>query len=332
MANEQQTLFDDELFPVSATPEAEADRDIPEPESRLKEWSYSRREVFEKCQRLYYYQYYGASSRTAKDDPQKPQLKFFKQISNRYMRAGDIMHWGISCSLRARANRKSEWSPLFLVEFARKKFQEDLKFSRSYRENTPLPDDQSAPTLLMEFYYGLSNAEQLCGEVEEKMVKALQNYQTAAEYAIFRSGVDGDQVKIESPISVKHQGVSLRGKVDLAYARSGRATVVDWKMGEGDSGTDSLQLLFYAIWAMTTFGCQAEQVELFKAHLGNASVNQFEFGIKSVARAKARISQDVERMRAVDDYGRDGVVDAFTPCGQDRVCAGCVFQSVCPKE
>ena len=328
----QQYLFGDDPQAPPPAPEPNLDDEQPDPGARLKEWSYSRREVFEKCQRLYYYQYYGAKKRTAKTEPLKERLRFLKDISNRYMRAGDIMHWAISCSLKARAKKGSEWSQNFLIEFARKRFQEDLSFSRGYKEGTPLPAEMSAPVLLMELYYGMADAEKRCGEVEAKMVRALQSFQTVAEYVPFRSGVDGDQAKIESPISVRHQGVSLRGKVDLAFSKAGRATVVDWKMGDGDGGADSLQLLFYAIWAMQTFACPSDQVDLFKAHLGSGTVSPFDFGPKAILRAKARISQDVERMRAVDEYGRDGLVEAFTPCGQERVCAGCVYQGVCPKE
>lgn len=330
MDSVQQYLFEDERPKLPLTLGLQPEQ--PVAESRLNVWSYSRREVFEKCQRLYYYQYYGASSRTAKADPQKAQLRFLKDISNRYMRAGDIMHWAISCSLKARAKKGREWSQNFLIEFARKRFQEDLSFSRGYKNGTPLPAEMSAPVLLMELYYGLEDAEERCGEVEEKMVRALQSFQAVAEYVPFRAGVDGDEAKIESPVSVKHQGVSLRGKVDLAFSQTGRATVVDWKMGEGDGGADSLQLLFYAMWAMQAFTCPSDQVDLVKAHLGSGTVSRFEFGSKAILRAKARISQDVERMRSVDEYGRNGVVEAFTPCGQERVCAGCVFRGVCPKE
>jgi hypothetical protein len=184
----------------------------------------------------------------------------------------------------------------------------------------------------MEFYYRMSGAEQWCNEAERKMVRALECYQTSSQYAHFRAGVDGGQAEIESKVSVKHQGVSLKGKVDLAFLKLGRAAVVDWKMGERDGGADSLQLMFYAIWAMDTFVVGPAQVDLFKAHLGDGTISRFDFEPKSILRAKARISQDVERMRAVDGYGRGGIAEAFTPCGQPRVCAACVFQSVCPKE
>ncbi len=299
-----------------------------EHESRFKEWSYSRRDVFEKCQRLYYYLYYGASRRYAEEDPQKHRLEFLKKISNRHLRAGSIMHWAISLSLRCRSEGR-EWSTAFLVEFARKKFQEDLAFSRSYMEGTQLSGD--SPALLMEFYYRVPGAEAYCREVEEKLIIALQNFQ-ADEYLPFRSGVDNGHAKIEHPLSVKHQNLRLRGKVDLAFCRDGRATVVDWKMGQWEGGEDSLQLLVYALWATQVFGCQSDHVDLFKAYLGSGKFSFFDFGPKEIVRATARIAQDVERMQAVHQYGHDGVADAFSPCGQERVCATCIFQGICPKE
>ena len=169
-------------------PEPNLDEEQPVVGARLKEWSYSRREVFEKCQRLYYYQYYGARKQTAKTEPLKERLRFLKDISNRYMRAGDIMHWAIDYSLKARAKKGSEWSQNFLIEFARKRFQEDLSFSRGYKDGTPLPAEMSAPVFLMELYYGMADAEKHCGEIEAKMVRALQSFQTVVEYVPFRAG------------------------------------------------------------------------------------------------------------------------------------------------
>jgi hypothetical protein len=321
------------LFQNSQSEEADLEAQVGVSASsvRLKEWSYSRRETFEKCQRLYYYQYYGGSARCAKADPLKQKLRFLKGISNRYLRAGGIMHAAISCTLRARANGR-EWSSRFLLEFARKKCQEDLAFSRAYKEGMPLSDELSGPALLMEIYYGMSETERLCREVEEKLADALQAFQTAAEYLPFRMGVDDGQAKIESPISVKHKDITLRGKVDLAFRQNQRVNIVDWKMGKGDGGEDSLQLLFYALWAIQAFDCEPDEVDLYKAYLGDRTVSRYDFGPKAIDRAKARIAQDTERMRAVDEYGRNGLAIAFSPCGQERVCAGCVFQGVCPRE
>jgi len=321
MSAGQQYLFDD------MRPESD-DADF---QKELKGWSYTRREVFEKCQRLYYYQYYGATARLAISDQQKPRLRFLKMLSNRHMRVGKIMHWAIRCTLKGREEGR-EWLLDSLIHFARNKFEDDLAFSRCYKEGTPLSDGISAPALLMEFYYGMADAEQRCRESQARLAQALQNFGTAATYQPFRAGVDGGGAKIESPIAVKLRGVTLRGMVDLAFTHEGRSTVVDWKMSGGEGGEDSLQLLFYAMWAKQEFGSQPEHVDLFKAYLCSGMISRFDFTPKAVMRATARIAQDVDRMRAVDDYGRKGIAEAFTPCGQERVCRGCAFQAVCPKE
>jgi hypothetical protein len=61
-------------------------------------------------------------------------------------------------------------------------------------------------------------------------------------------------------------------------------------------------------------------------------VSHFAMGARDSARAKARILQDLETMDALHRYGKDGVVEAFTPCGRPRVCVLCPYQEFCPKE
>ena len=53
---------------------------------------------------------------------------------------------------------------------------------------------------------------------------------------------------------------------------------------------------------------------------------------KALRRVEARILQDLERMQEVDNRGKQGIIDAFTPCAQPKVCEMCQFQEICPKE
>lgn len=320
---QQFDLFEDQTAGSLETEESE--------DSRLNEWSHSRRQVFEKCQRLYYYHYYGASGRTAKEEPLKERLKFLKGLSSRYMRAGSLMHLAIRCSLKGREGGR-EWSPSFLVDFAHKKFSEDIEFSKRFRAGNPLPEGSRAPSLLLEFVYAQKDAEKLCRESDERLTTALRNFASNADYQVFRAGVDGGGARIEVASSTRLTDFRVRGQVDLAFSNTGRVTIVDWKMGLGEGGDDSLQLLSYALWAMDTFKCGVNDVDLFKAYLGSGTLAKFRFGTKEIARAKVRIIQDVERMRTVDDFARGGVVEAFSPCGQPRVCALCPYQGICPKE
>ena len=123
---------------------------------------------------------------------------------------------------------------------------------------------------------------------------------------------------MEKPITLKEEHFSLRGKIDLAYPDRSRVVVVDWKTGSANGGEDSLQLLSYALGAMQEFGCASGDVELYGVYLGDSSVSAYTVSEGAILRAKARIIQDLERMRTLEDYGRNAVVDAFTPCGQTR--------------
>src|SRR5579859_2915477 len=68
-------------------------------------WSYSKRSLFERCQRRYYYEYYGASAALAGTDPQHAALRRLKALEGRHERVGTLLHRGIATYLhRAQAS------------------------------------------------------------------------------------------------------------------------------------------------------------------------------------------------------------------------------------
>ena len=104
--------------------------DLPESQgSNFTEWSYSRRSTLEQCARKYYYQYYGANQRTAKNDPQKEKLRFLKKLQNRHLRSGEILHFVIRAYLN-KLQQGDEWSLDRLLQWARKIYREDLEHSQ----------------------------------------------------------------------------------------------------------------------------------------------------------------------------------------------------------
>jgi hypothetical protein len=300
-------------------------------ESSGFEWSYSRRGVLEQCPRHYYYTYYGASARTAKTEPGKETLRFLKKLSNCFLRSGDIAHLVIRAYLK-RLQSGEEWSQERMVRWARDIFQRDLEFSRQYRIGSLLSDTANSPALLLGFYYGYADAAELWANSQEHLVTALANFRTMPTLAPFRFGATREGAVVESPIVLKHEYFSMRGKIDLAFPIDHRFVVVDWKIGDSGNGEESLQLMSYAMAAINRFQCAPDDIDLYRIQLRSGIVSHFEIGGKQILRAKMRIIQDVERMKALDDYGRNAVAEVFTPCGQSRVCAMCPFQVLCPKE
>jgi hypothetical protein len=40
--------------------------------------------------------------------------------------------------------------------------------------------------------------------------------------------------------------------------------------------------------------------------------------------------QDIELMKELDPYGREGNERAFSPCAKEKVCRQCKYQGTCP--
>src|SRR5437762_9747210 len=59
-------------------------------------WSYSRRSLFERCQRRYYYEYYGSTTAL---DPQHATLRQLKTLDARHERVGALLHRAIATYL-----------------------------------------------------------------------------------------------------------------------------------------------------------------------------------------------------------------------------------------
>ena len=295
------------------------------------QWSYSRRSLFEQCPRAYYYQYYGANKLTAKGEPLKEQLHFLKSMTNRYLRAGDIVHLVIRTYLYNLQKRNS-WDVNRLLNWARQIFQKDYDYSSTYRPGDPPSQDRYPPALLSEFYYNIEDADRLYRESESRMLAALQNFVENPAFANFRNEACHSTALIEKSINIKNHHFSMRGKLDLAYRDGSRIAVVDWKIGKSDGNDDSLQLLSYALGAIKEFECRPDCIDLYRVHLSDSGIASFQVSEREVLRAEGRIIQDMERMEMMDKYGKQANAEAFTPCAQPRICKQCPFQDICPKE
>lgn len=298
--------------------------------TRTIEWSHSRREILDRCPRAYYYRYYGSNSLTAKSEPLKRDLVLLKQLTNRYARIGDIAHLVIRSYLK-NLQKGASWSLDRMQRWAREIFRQDRELSRSNSGLLREHSDQG-PKVLLEFYYGYDNAEELCNESEERLLKALSNFMTNEAFADFRSAATSSSTVIEKHLRYSTADVKIRGKVDLAYKYNGQVVICDWKLGSPNPEDSDLQLLSYALWALGHFHCSATHLILRSAHLESGRVIALPVSSTSLQRAKARIIQDIEKMKQMDNYGLQPIADAFTPCAQPRICELCPFRKYCPLE
>src|SRR5260370_21354090 len=111
------SLFETETLEQPSTPLRQRLRSV--------EWSYSRRNTFERCLQKYYLAYYASVQRFAPNEPDKGLIRQLKLRQNRYERTGEIVHTAIANYFRAGQKGKVQ-NTRALVEQARRLLAEDL--------------------------------------------------------------------------------------------------------------------------------------------------------------------------------------------------------------
>lgn len=291
-------------------------------------WSYSKRSTLEQCARRYYYEYYGANKKTAKEEKEKDYLHLLKAAQNRFERAGSILHLVIRVYLQ-KTRDGNVWTPSRAIDWARGLFEEDIRYSRQYPDGNHIAQVTYPPTLLREYHYHQPDADSLCNETSQRLIKALGVF-FDKHYDVFRRGATNANAVIEARISLKGYPCKVGGQVDLAYPDGNHVSVIDWKMGgEEGTGDDSLQLAVYGLWALDRFQCSVNELQVMKVHLSSGEISSFRADTEVFASAQARIIQDAERMAVMDYYGSAARKEAFTPCSYASVCRLCSFEKVC---
>ncbi len=288
-------------------------------------WSYSRREAFDQCTRRYFFQYYSSALESSE---LKAKVSLLKNVKNRYLRTGDLVHLVISTyfkKLKLGNTLSADW----LVKWAQELFLKDRNYSVHIRAGGLPSTMKFPPALLDEVLTEREGHGALLSQSEEQMVRSIKNFFSPA-FSEFRTlGALSDSY-IERKLSLQGFPARITGKLDLAAKATSCATVVDWKTGTvSDGGAESLQLATYGIWASAEFKVTEGELRIAKAYLPSEEIVEFKADGRAFENARVRILQDLERMVILHRYGKLGAMEAFTPNPQQGLCALCSFREVC---
>jgi len=292
------------------------------------EWSYSKRDLLSKCNRRYYYHYYGFSKKTALEEPNKKIIQSLKDLDTIPLQVGNKLHLIIQTYFK-KAQGGEVWSLDRLLNWAGKISREGLAYNRQYNQNNPPSQSNPYKKLLLEFYYQLKNAEESYAEAYSKLTNGLTNFYNSEIYEDFRNNGVSPEASVEKKFSLERWQYKVRGKIDLAYKKGNKIIIVDWKLGNSEGGDESLQLLSYATSASQEERIPPENIQICMAHLNPNVATEFPVTNENLSNAEARIAQDVETMTYLDGYGRVAALDAFSRCDQLRICASCQYQTIC---
>jgi CRISPR/Cas system-associated exonuclease Cas4 (RecB family) len=290
-------------------------------------WSYSKMQAFRDCPRRFYYLYYGSKKRNAKSESLKSKLIELSKLSNKYMVQGNLIHQLISTYFR-QAKKGDIWDLNRLTSFGLMLIDEIMAYNESYKlGNSDVP--KFPKPILKEIFYSITPSEEIKEEAITIVKKCLVNFFESKEYDGLRYGGTKPSSKIESGTSFHLNDVlEVDGKVDIAFLDGRKLIIADWKTGKKEMQDTSLQLLVYALWARQLKEWDFETLEIRKAYLANGSLEQLEFSELHIDRARARIMQDGEILKEMDEFGKDAVKEAFA-MHVGRNCKLCAFEEIC---
>ncbi len=278
-------------------------------------WSISRYELFDKCKRQYFYNYY------PKFVPGVPSYKVtqLRNMTSVPLETGNVVHDIIEAFLRRLQKSDSTIDENRFLTFAREK-----------------TDEYFSTKTFIETYYGTQAA--LDREAAfAKIARCLRNFVESPVYSwLFMKAItnkDNWMIEPRGMGETRIGGIKAYCKMDFLFPVDNDVCILDWKTGAKDPYKHSQQLIGYAAAASCNFGIPRSAIfpkiiylhpefEEFEITLAETDFQMFFERIRAQTGEMQACCSDVER-------NVPKPLEEFPQTPSPAVCRYCNFQELC---
>jgi hypothetical protein len=290
-------------------------------------WSMSRGRTFEECARRYYFQYYGHQGGwLASADERTREIYLLKQVQNRYMWIGDLVHRAVEVALKL-YQMHGELPPRREME---------ARFDRQMRDGFRASRDdrlrsQGEGPRLFEHEFPVELDESVWAEMHQRGLQAIRGLWTSPLLARIQEAGRERILAVEEHGTFEVADVEVRVRVDLAFWDGERLRVVDWKTGRARSRDSATQLAGYALFARQRWNAPVDRILATEAYLLRGEAVDHAISAPHLAAAADFIRRSVRAMQGplVDVEANLAEEADFGRVDDLRVCRDCAFQRVC---
>ncbi len=294
-------------------------------------WSTSRRRLYDRCLRAYWWRYYAHWYGWMRSAPEEARIAYRLGKQDSFATwGGTIVHDLIEAEVKQIRDTKRAVSYERMEKAARDRLRTGWVESRDglWRR------DPKRKLSLWEHYYGdpSDRSKERTDAIAEKVYTSMRGF-VDGPFPDLLMRTDRSAFKnIEVLDSIKIDGHTIYVKPDLAFVHpdDGLLWLVDWKTGK-PGAADDFQVATYALFAREKWGVEPGGSKGVLVYLAEGEQKEFELGPEALDRAEATIKESLAEMRGrlSDPENNAGDMDDF-PMAEDRqVCTWCGFKQLC---
>lgn len=293
-------------------------------------WSKTRDEMFRKCPRQYYFQYYGSWGGWELHSPERTRKMYvLKQLQSRQMWAGSKVH---DCIKRALQNLRRGIEPMLEKEA----IDATLALMRNDYANSMRGDYWKNPKScgFFEHEYQLNLPKQVWKDTADHVVRCLQTFYNSQIYKDIQEIPLDHWLEMEDFSSFQLDGIKIHVVLDFSYRDSeGRVVIYDWKTGRSDEARNEVQLACYSYYATEKWNVKPEQIKTIEFNLSSGRMHDYSLKGKGLESILHHIRGSIRDMRLLLDDFQSNLAseERFTFTDRESLCNFCNFKKVCPR-
>jgi hypothetical protein len=281
-------------------------------------WSISRYEVFDKCKRQYYYNYY---PKFVQGVPLY-KMQQLKNMTSVPLEIGNVVHDVLEAFLRRLQKSDSNIDEARFYEYAEAKTKEYF----------------STKTFI-EVYYGRQTAVDVAAAYET-VSRCLANFIGSPIYSwiFMKAMTNRASWMIEPPGygETRLAGLKAYCKMDFLFPVDGEIAILDWKTGKRDTYKHGNQLIGYAAAASSNFGIPWAKIFPKIVYL-NPVFDEFELTLReddfsSFLERVKRETVEMQEYCADVESNKPAPIERFVKMPSESLCAYCNYQELCFPE
>ena len=291
-------------------------------------WSVSRDSAFRKCQRMYYYQYYGSWGGWNDDaDDRTRTIYVLKQLQNRQMWAGEKAHECIEITLK-KIQDGIKVNEEVAIEDTLNVMRKEFKSSRAKRY---LTNPKTCSLFEHEYESPVPNNE--WKKNADHVVECLKLFFDSNVYKEILKLSNAQWLEVEHFSSFFDKDIKIFSVFDFAYRNDDEIIIYDWKTGKEERDKHKLQLACYGLFATKKWEIKPEYVKLREFYLSSNKQNEYNFSEFDLENIQKHIWSSIREMKNLLDDPQTNIAseDRFSFTKNTKTCEYCNFQKICSK-